>query len=47
MKAVSFCACPADSAQEVREIADYIAVHKGGDGAFHEIMEYLLKERGQ
>jgi len=36
--------CPADAAIEVRNQADYILTHAGGDGAVREMLELLSKE---
>lgn len=44
---VGFVACPADACVEVKEIADYISVQKGGQGAVRDIIEYVLRERGE
>ena len=35
--------CPADSCEQTAERSDYICRHKGGDGAFREAVEMLLK----
>lgn len=35
--------CPADAARKVKEIADFISEHKGGDGAVRDFIEWLLK----
>jgi len=35
--------CPADSAKEVIEIADFVSNKKGGDGAVREFIEYLVQ----
>lgn len=34
--------CPADSCREVLELADYVAPHRGGDGAVRDFIEWLL-----
>ena len=34
--------CPADAFDKVKEIADYIAPHKGGDGAVRDFIEWIL-----
>ena len=34
--------CPADAVEKVREISDYIALHKGGEGAVRDFIEWLL-----
>ena len=35
--------CPADAVEKVKAIADYIAPHKGGDGAVRDFIEWLMK----
>ena len=35
--------CPADAAKAVRDIADYIAPHAGGDGAVRDFIERLVE----
>ena len=34
--------CPNDSANEVREIVDYISIKKGGDGCVRDVIEQVL-----
>jgi 3-deoxy-D-manno-octulosonate 8-phosphate phosphatase (KDO 8-P phosphatase) len=34
--------CPADSANKVKDIADFIAVHNGGHGAVRDFIEWLM-----
>jgi YrbI family 3-deoxy-D-manno-octulosonate 8-phosphate phosphatase len=43
MKHVGFAACPADAADEIKLIADFISTKKGGDGAFREFADLILK----
>ncbi len=38
-----FAACPADAAQEIQEIADYVSEKKGGEGAVRDIIEQVMK----
>lgn len=47
IKAVGFSACPADAIEEVKCYAGYIAKRKGGDGAVREIIEAVLREKGE
>lgn len=47
MKLCGFVGCPADACLEVRERADYISNVKGGYGAVRDIIEYMLRERGE
>ncbi len=37
--------CPADAVQEVKEIANYICIHKAGEGAFREFCEWIINKR--
>lgn len=46
MKLVGFKACPADACKEIRQIADYTSLYKGGEGCFREIIEFILKLQG-
>lgn len=34
--------CPADAVEKVKEIADYIAAHDGGDGAVRDFIEWII-----
>ena len=47
MKLCGFVGCPADACLEVRERADYISNVKGGYGAVRDIIEHMLRERGE
>lgn len=47
MKLVGFAACPADSCEEIKAIADYISPVRGGRGAVREIIEHFLRESGE
>jgi 3-deoxy-D-manno-octulosonate 8-phosphate phosphatase (KDO 8-P phosphatase) len=38
--------CPADAVQEIREIAVYISHLKGGDGCGRDVIEKVMKLRG-
>jgi len=40
-------ACPADSAEEILEIADYISPKNGGYGAVRDVIEQVMKEQGK
>ena len=47
MKEAEFAGCPADAAEEVKEISDLISEFKGGDGAVREILSHILKAKGE
>ena len=44
--AAGLSAAPADAAEDVKEAAEYIAPHKGGQGAVRDLLELILKARG-
>ena len=43
MKVVGFSATPLDGNFEVKKISDYVCTTKGGEGAFREISDMILK----
>lgn len=43
----SFVGCPADACKEVKARADYVSDVKGGYGAVRDIIEHMLRERGE
>lgn len=47
MSMCGFVGCPADACLEVRERADYISNVKGGYGVVRDIIEHMLRERGE
>lgn len=47
MKLCGFVGCPADSCEEVKAYADYVAQVKGGSGAVRDVVCALLKARGE
>lgn len=47
MKLAGFRGCPADSCDEVINIADYVSKVNGGYGAVRDVISYILKERNQ
>ena len=47
MEAVSFRACPADAAKEVKALCDYVADCNGGHGAVRACIETLLLAQGK
>jgi 3-deoxy-D-manno-octulosonate 8-phosphate phosphatase (KDO 8-P phosphatase) len=46
MKHVGLPVCPADAAQEIKEIARYISPLKGGEGCARDVIEKTMKLRG-
>lgn len=46
MKAVGVSVAPADAVPEVKALADYICVAKGGDGVAREVLEQVMKAQG-
>ena len=50
LEAIRYCglgATVADGADAVKSIADYVCVRKGGEGAFREFAELILKAQGK
>jgi len=47
MKICGFKACPADAADEIKSICDYISPNNGGHDAVRDIIEHILKRHGQ
>lgn len=47
MKLCGFAGCPQDACIEVKERADYVSNVKGGCGAVRDIIEHMLRERGE
>ncbi len=45
LRSVGFSAAPCDAVTDVLSIVDYICEKKGGDGAFREIAELILKHK--
>jgi 3-deoxy-D-manno-octulosonate 8-phosphate phosphatase (KDO 8-P phosphatase) len=43
MRSVALSACPADAANDVRQMADYISPLDGGAGCVREVLEKILK----
>lgn len=41
-KAGGVVGCPADAVDRVREIADFISSHNGGDGAVRDFIEWII-----
>ena len=38
---------PENAVQEVKDLADFIAAKKGGEGAVREVIETILKAKGE
>ncbi len=47
MQLACFKACPCDAAEEIKNIADYISPYAGGQGAFRDVIHFILKQRNQ
>lgn len=47
MKVCGLPSCPCDAAPEIREIATYISPCKGGFGCARDVVEQILRFRGQ
>ncbi len=43
MKLAGICACPADAAEDILTISDYITMKEGGKGAVREVIERVMK----
>ena len=37
--------CPADAANKVKAIADFVSVHNGGDGAVGDFIEWIVNKK--
>ncbi len=47
MQLAGFVGCPKDACPEIKEIADYVSSVKGGYGAVRDVIEYVLRKRGE
>lgn len=47
MKIVGLPVAPADAAPEIKAIANYISLKKGGEGVARDVIEQTLKNQGQ
>lgn len=47
MALCGFAGCPADACAEVKRSAQYVSSVKGGSGAVRDIIEHLLRDRGE
>jgi 3-deoxy-D-manno-octulosonate 8-phosphate phosphatase (KDO 8-P phosphatase) len=46
MKHSGLSTCPADAANEIRGIADYVSPYKGGEGCVRDVLEQAMKLKG-
>ena len=46
MQMCGFVGCPIESAPEVKNIADYVSPVKAGYGAMRDVVEHIIKQRG-
>lgn len=46
MQSVGFPTCPADAAIDIKNSSKYVSSYKGGEGAVRDVMEQVLKLRG-
>lgn len=46
MREVGLSACPADAAEEIKQVATYISPFKGGEGCVRDVMEQVMKIHG-
>jgi len=44
---VGFGAAVANAVDEVKQYADYVTTHRGGNGAVREVIEHILKDTGK
>jgi 3-deoxy-D-manno-octulosonate 8-phosphate phosphatase (KDO 8-P phosphatase) len=47
MTMVGVSACPADAAEEIKSVADYISHKCGGQGCVRDVIEQVLRLQGQ
>lgn len=43
IKAAGMGCCPADAVEEVKKVADYVAIQKGGGGVIREVAEMIIE----
>ena len=46
MKLCGFVGCPKDAAEEIQGMADYVSDVKAGHGAMRDVVEEILRIRG-
>lgn len=47
MKVVGVPVCPADAAEEIKEISKYISHRNGGEGCVRDVVEQVLRVNNQ
>jgi len=47
MEKSGLATCPADAAEEIKSISDYVSVKKGGYGCVRDVIEQTLKVQGK
>ncbi len=47
MKRVGLAACPSDAAEEIKSVSAYISPYAGGKGCVRDIIEQVLKVKGE
>jgi len=47
MEKCGLATCPADAAEEIKSISDYVSVKKGGHGCVRDVIEQTLKVQGK
>ena len=46
LKAVGYSGTPADARKYIKEIVNFVAPNKGGDGAFRDFADHILEAKG-
>jgi len=46
LKRAGVSTCPADAAVEIKEMVDYISLYEGGKGCVRDVIEQVLRLRG-
>lgn len=47
MSRVAVAVCPADAAEEIKAVSNYVSIKKGGEGIVREVVEKVLKLQGK
>lgn len=45
MKICGITGCPADAAEEIKGISNYVSECNGGNGAVRDFIEWIIKQR--